>query len=103
MSIKTKTPEEDPETKARREAAEARADAGRIDETRETLAEDTRAFFRQFGRVSPPASIGNQTAPAAGFNLNNLFTTLGGGGFTGGTLSGARLNNSTSNVNIQQQ
>ncbi len=98
MSIKTKAPVEDPETKARREAAEARADAGRIDETRETLAEDTRAFFRQFGRISPPASIGNQPAPAGGFDINSLFTGLSGGGFTGGTLSGARLNDSVSNI-----
>ncbi len=98
MSIKTKAPKEDPETKARREAAEARADAGRIDETRETLAADTREFFRQFGRISPAASIGSQTAPPSGFDLGGLFSSLGGGGFSGGTLSGARLNDSLSNT-----
>lgn len=52
MSIKTRAPKEDPETKARREAAEARADASRIEEAQTQLSEETRAVIRQFGRLA---------------------------------------------------
>ena len=52
MSIKAKSPNEDPETKARREAAEARAAAGRIDSTQDNLSVDTRSVLRRFGRLS---------------------------------------------------
>jgi hypothetical protein len=52
MSVKAKLPKEDPETVARREAAEQRAEAGRIEETQEGLSADTRAVIRQFGRLA---------------------------------------------------
>jgi hypothetical protein len=51
MSIKTKvkTPEEDPEVKARREAAEARADATRLSERQDDADTLTRKLVRRFG------------------------------------------------------
>lgn len=50
MSIKTKPVPIDPETKARQEAAEKRAEAGRIEATQDNLSQDTRAVIRNFGR-----------------------------------------------------
>lgn len=70
MSVKAKLPEEDPETKARREAAEARAEAGRIEETQESLSAETRAVIRQFGRL---AGASGQSSLANGlFNRNSF-------------------------------
>lgn len=77
MSIKAKAPEEDPETKARRESAEARADAGRIDETRDNLSLETRNILRQFGRAKPGSVAQSGTAP----NLPGNFGAGGGGLF----------------------
>lgn len=51
MSIKAKAPPVDPETKARQEAAEKRAEAGRIEATQDNLSQDTRAVLRNFGRL----------------------------------------------------
>lgn len=52
MSIKAKLPPVDPETKARQEAAEKRAEAGRIEATQQNLSDDTRAVIRNFGRLA---------------------------------------------------
>ena len=78
MSIKAKAPEEDPETVARREAAEARADAGRIDETRDNLSLETRNVMRQFGRARPGTIAPNASAPSFGGNsrFGGLVTLL---------------------------
>lgn len=75
MSIKAKAPEEDPETKARREAAEKRADAGRIDETRDFLSRETRSILRQFGKTQ-----GGSLATAGG-GAGGLGGLAGFGGF----------------------
>lgn len=58
MSIKAKSPPIDPETKARQEAAEKRADASRIDETQDNLSQDTRAVIRNFGRFVGGSRLG---------------------------------------------
>lgn len=65
MSIKPKVtaPVEDPETKARREAAEERADAGRIDATQERLSEETLSVIRRFGRLSAFSGQRSLAAP----------------------------------------
>ena len=89
MSIKAKAPEEDPETVARREAAEARADAGRIDETRDNLGLETRSILRQFGRqragsVAGAINPGATNSGAPGLNafgrsqggLGSIFSSL---------------------------
>jgi len=55
MSLKAKLPEEDPETVARREAAEQRAESGRIEEAQENLTNETLQIIRQFGRISNQA------------------------------------------------
>lgn len=71
MSIKAKSPPIDPETKARQEAAEKRAEAGRIDATQDALSQDTRAIIRNFGRFiettgrGPIASVASILPPAA--------------------------------------
>lgn len=78
MSVKAKPVKEDPETTARREAAEARADAGRIEDTQSNLSEDTRAVVRNFGRLSAFAGQPGVSTPftVPGSNLkfanNNL-------------------------------
>jgi len=74
MSIKSEAPEEDPETVARREAAEQRADAGRIDESRDNLGLETRSILRQFGRQRA-GSIAGAINPGAGYYP---FSGLGG-------------------------
>jgi len=51
MSVKAKAPEEDPETKLRRELAEKRAEAGRLEELGESVSDSTRAVIRRFGRI----------------------------------------------------
>lgn len=86
MSIKSEAPEEDPETTARREAAEKRADAGRIDETRDNLGIQTRSILRQFGRArggSLASAAGGGVSGAGGFGRS-----FGFGGFTGGGGAG---------------
>lgn len=59
MSIKAKSPPIDPETKARQEAAEKRAEAGRIEATQDNLSQDTRAVIRNFGRLQGGAGGGS--------------------------------------------
>jgi len=66
MSVKAEAPEEDPETIARREAAEQRADAGRIDETRDNLGLETRSILRQFGKQRGGSVASNLNAGGAG-------------------------------------
>ena len=71
MSIKTKAPEVDPETEARREQAEIRAETGRISETQDDLDSQTLSVLRQFGRL-PSQSLTSAArqqsgAPAAAF------------------------------------
>lgn len=71
MSIKANSPPIDPETKARQEAAEKRAEAGRIDATQDALSQDTRAIIRNFGRFIETtgrgsfASVASVLPPAA--------------------------------------
>lgn len=77
MSIKAKAPEEDPETRARREAAEKRADAGRIEATQDQLSEETRSVIRQFGRLA--AFSGQRSLGASGIR---------GGGIVGSAVRG---------------
>lgn len=91
MSVKAQAPEEDPETAARREAAEARADAGRIDETRDNLGLETRNILRQFGK----SRAGSLASGGAGNNNNfgfpgsipGLFGGFGGAGNNFGSLA----------------
>lgn len=84
MSVKAKAPEEDPETRARREAAEKRADAGRIDETRDNLGLQTRSILRQFGRARGGSlaqggnSAGQFSNTFGGSNQFAGFSGLGG-------------------------
>lgn len=66
MSVKAKLPKEDPETVARREAAESRAEAGRIEETQDNLSAETRSIVRQFGRFAGrlnPRSLAPSASP----------------------------------------
>lgn len=49
MSIKSKPPQEDPQTKARREQAEARAEERQIDGIRDGVSRETDAIVRRFG------------------------------------------------------
>ena len=78
MSFKAEAPEEDPETKLRRELAEQRAEAGRLEELGEALSDDTRSVVRRFGRLQNPASSGSlATAVSGGVSSTNL-SGLGG-------------------------
>lgn len=89
MSIKASSPPVDPETKARQEAAERRAEAGRIEATQDNLSADTRAVLRNFGRLA------GGSGGRGGFNAGPLLpipgvsrlTPLSGGVRAGGSLS----------------
>jgi len=82
MSFKVKPPVEDPETKARRELAEKRAETGRLEEAGTKAAQDTRQIVRQFGRLGGPSSAAQSLVPP---NLSGLFQTSGiSSAFSGG-------------------
>lgn len=70
MSIKAKAPKEDPETKARREAAEDRAETARIEETQTDLRDETLAVMRQFG--AQPAGPAPAVQPRTPGNSSTL-------------------------------
>ena len=82
MSIKAKAPQEDPETKARREAAEDRAETARIEETQSDLRDETLAVMRQFGaQPTGPAPVvqprtGSSGGPLTSADLSALVRTL---------------------------
>lgn len=79
--FKAKPPQEDPETKKRREQAEQRAESSRIDETQRDLGRLTDELLRAFGRRTTLGSLagGAPTFASAG----------GGGGGGGGSGDGA--------------
>ena len=52
MTVKAKLPKEDIETKARRQAAEKRAELGRIESQQKELSQETLSVIRRFGRLS---------------------------------------------------
>lgn len=86
MSFKAQAPQEDPETKARREAAEARADAGRIESTQQELSQETLSVIRRFGRLSAFAgqkSLGQVPGISLGTRLGGI-GAIGGGRASGG-------------------
>jgi len=67
MSLKAKLPDEDPQTVALREAAELRAESGRIEETQENLSNETLQIIRQFGRIANQSSLGGLGNSGSGF------------------------------------
>jgi len=74
MSVKAKAPKEDPETKLRRELAEQRAEAGRIEELGADVSEDTRSIIRRFGRISGSSTSGlGAFGPGSGGSFANNF------------------------------
>lgn len=81
MSFKAKAPEEDPETKARREAAEKRAEAGRIETQQQELSQETLSVIRRFGRLSAFAGQ-NSLGQAAAIKSPAARVTGGGRGIT---------------------
>jgi len=85
MSFKAKAPEEDPETKAKRERAEAQAEARRTDELQDDLSAQTRELLRRFGARARAAG-----QPSFGFGgLSGLFGGAFGGGSSGSSGSGS--------------
>lgn len=68
MSVKAKAPEEDPETKRRRELEQARADAEIVNQTREDVAREGIEIARQFGRRPRSGTIGS----LANISLNDV-------------------------------
>jgi len=67
MVVKAKPPKEDPETKARRERAEARAEERRVNAIREDVTAETDDLVRRFGRIA--GSGGGGIGGFGGFGL----------------------------------
>lgn len=95
MKAKSNDPKEDPETKARREVDEARAEADRTSATQGLLDRRSRRVFRIFGK-NPAAAAGRGFSaaggsaaggsgatgiPAGGFDFSGLQLGAGAGGF----------------------
>lgn len=74
MAVTARAPEEDPETRRRREIEEARSDASRTEETRQDVAREGQEVARQFGRRA--ASSGStQLGSLSNFNSGQFFNS----------------------------
>ncbi|MBI1359865.1 MAG: hypothetical protein GC155_06215 [Alphaproteobacteria bacterium] len=86
MSFKAKAPKEDPATQQAREAAQARADTSRKDETQRNLDSLTRELLRVFGRSSGGGLAGGGGAAGAGSLAGAGTVASGGGSFDPGSI-----------------
>lgn len=104
MVVKAKPPQEDPETKARREQAERLAEDRQIGETQRDVSRQTDELIRRFGNRLAMSGLGvgggffsgggssggsggsGNPAPTAGSGAGGY-----GGGITGGGIGGSSL------------
>lgn len=88
MKVNSSAPKEDPETKARRQVEEARAEADRTAATQGMLDRRTRRVMRIFGKVSGSSGRSGVVAPAPGSSsVSGGFASWSG---AGGVSSGGR-------------
>lgn len=90
MKVKSSAPKEDPETAARRQVEEARAEADRTSATQGMLDRRTRRVMRIFGKVSGSSGRSGVVAPViSSGNAGGGFAGFAGGG-SGNFTSGGR-------------
>lgn len=93
MSVKAKTPEPDPETVAREEAAAERAEASRLEDLQNVVSADTRTVLRNFGSLASAAGSPSLLPTAVNIQPPS-YIRRAGGGFSGigrGSLVGSRV------------